>query len=496
MEKLSDKYIDWHTPQRQSPAAIIILLMKTAITLIKTFWPVFILVILRKKNEGTSTTILLVLLGFAIVALIATIIRYLFFHFYIENENFIIKTGWLQKKTVSIPIQNIHAVNLEQSLWQQLFKVTKLTLDSSGSEKTEAKIHALPIKKAELLKQLLLSSSENKLPGTAANVPVETSVHKLSNADLLKLSLSANHLEAFVILLGLSLNVLDDIRKIFNFDETELVKTYSGKILDQTVFVIGIVFTLVAVVSVITSVVRTILKYYNFTIEETGRTWKISFGLFTNHQKIIPFNKIQILSWRASWLRRKINFWILHVQSIGHDETKRKQHTQIPVTTLNSVLTLVPVYQQSPVLKPGEGLQIEPAYWIRRTLVVGLPVTILLFTVFYLWIGAAGSWILLFLVYFGCYNYTLYKNFRWQTNEEGIQLYTGAWGRKFTLLTWKKVQQIQLNQNPYQRSHQLATIILKTAGGNLELPYIQYKTAKQLADYTLYLVESKDEEWM
>ncbi|HUS00737.1 MAG TPA: PH domain-containing protein [Chitinophagaceae bacterium] len=496
MKNFSDNYEDWETPQRQSPAAIFIMLVKTALQLFKGIWPILIVIVFRKKNDTASYTILLIILGFVIISLIVTLIRYLFFRFHIKNNNFIIETGWLQKKTLSIPLQNIHAVNLEQGLWQQVFKVTKITLDSSGSEKVEGKIHALAIRKAELLKHLLLARAENKEPETADTFPKRTALHKLSNADLFKLSLSANHLEAFFILLGLSLNALDDIKKIIKVDEEKLIRSYADTILNQTFFVAGIIFIAVAIISIITSIIRTILKYYNFTIEETGFSWKISFGLLTTHQKIIPFNKIQILSWKANWLRRKINFWVLHVQSIGHDETKRKQHLQIPVTSFNSILSLYSAYQRSPVIKDGEGLQIEPAYWKRKLLIIGLPMTLILSLALYFWVGSPGFIALFLLFYLAWYYRTWYKNFRWKVNEEGLQLYSGVWGRKYTLLTWKKVQQVQINQNLYQRSHQLASIIFITAGGSVGIPYIQYNTAKELADNVLYLVESKNENWM
>ena len=100
----------------------------------------------------------------------------------------------------------------------------------------------MPIKKAELLKQFLLSRSDNKVPDTADTVPNKAAIQKLSNADLFKLSLSANHLEAFFILLGLSLNALDDIRKIFKFDEEELIRSYSDTIVNQTFFLLQALF--------------------------------------------------------------------------------------------------------------------------------------------------------------------------------------------------------------------------------------------------------------
>ena len=496
MKNLAENHPSWYIPQRQSPAAIFIMLMKTALTLLKATWPLLIITIINRKNDKILSTILFILVGFAIISLLLTFIRYLFFRFYVEDENFIIKTGWLQKKTLSVPMQNIHAVNLEQSVWQQLFNVTTITLDSSGSEKTEVKIDALQLDKAELLKQLLLSRSEINNDEKINTLTADKIPQKLSGRDLLKLSLTANHIKAFFILLGLSLNVLDDIKKLFNFDEAALIKTYSGTIINQSFFVAGIIFILITIASIITSIIRTIVKYYNFTIEDAGINWKIAFGLFTLQQKIIPFKKIQILSWKANWLRRKLDFWILHVQTIGHDETKGNQQIQIPVTTFKAVLGLVPAYQHSTVIKESDGLQIEPDYWKRKLLMIGVPLTVILFIVLYFWIGLSALLIIFLFVYAGWHYRSWYKNFRWLANEEGLQLYSGVWGRKFTLLTWKKVQQIQINQNLYQRAHNLATLHFITAGGNVELPYIKYATAKQLTDYALYEIESKYEEWM
>ncbi len=81
-------------------------------------------------------------------------------------------------------------------------------------------------------------------------------------------------------------------------------------------------------------------------------------------------------------------------------------------------------------------------------------------------------------------------------NEEGIQLYSGVWGRKYTLLTWKKTQQVLIKQTYHQQSHELATLSFITAGGNVELAYIPYQQAIQLTDYILYYLESRNESWM
>jgi membrane protein YdbS with pleckstrin-like domain len=75
-------------------------------------------------------------------------------------------------------------------------------------------------------------------------------------------------------------------------------------------------------------------------------------------------------------------------------------------------------------------------------------------------------------------------------------MYSGVWGRKYTLLTWKKVQQIEVDQSPYQRTHQLANVIFRTAGGLVKLPFVTLSTATYLANLALYYVESRDDNWM
>jgi putative membrane protein len=386
-------------------------------------------------------------------------------------------------------------MHLEQNLWQRALQVAKISFDSAGSEKVEAKIDALSMKKAVQLKDLLQVNSYKVEDRTEEKLDVKAPT-KLSASDLMKLSLTSNHLEAFFIILGLSLNLLDDIKDAFQIDGWGIMESYAVQMASQTTLAISILIVAVALLSIFVSVIRTIIKFYNFTIEDISQGWKLTYGLINHQQKIIPFSKIQILSWRANWLRRKINFWIFTVQSIGHKIEKHKQHLQIPVTSLSGVLSLTGGYQQSPVFTTTEGLSIQPGYWKRKTLIVGVPITTILVTLVCLWIGLAGFSALLLLIYFWWYFRKWYSVFRWQINDEGLQVYTGVWGRQFKLLTWKKVQQIQLNQSSYQKRNQLASIIFITAGGSLKLPYIKFEEAKYLANLSLYYVESRNENWM
>jgi putative membrane protein len=408
----------------------------------------------------------------------------------------VIQSGWLKKKTLTVPLKNILAVHLEQSIWQRVLQVVKLSIDSAGSEKTEVKIDALSVKKAEQLKALLLSDVPSISQEDIEEKIYRNKQTRLSAGDLFKFSLTSNHLETFFILVGLSLNFLNDIKDVFNIDSWGFMETYAMRMAGQTAMAVSIVVIAVALISIVFSIIRTLLKFFNYTIEEMPQGWKVSFGLTNHQQKIIPSNKIQILSWRANWLRRKINFWIVTVQSIGGSNLKPKEQIQIPITSLKRVFSLAPIYQYSQVFDVAEGLRIEPDYWKRRTLTVGITVTGLLLCVLYFVVGFAALWVLLLIVYFAWYFRKWYQVFRWQINEEGLQSYSGVWGRKYTLLTWKKIQQIEVDQSPYQRTNQLANVIFRTAGGQVKLPFIPLSTATYLANLSLYYVESRDDNWM
>jgi len=354
----------------------------------------------------------------------------------------------------------------------------------------------LSTKNAEQLKSLLLSQVNYQIKQENSEKKEKVIQIRLSTADLFKFSLSSNHLEAFFILIGLSLNLIDDIKDAFNIDSWGLMESYAMKMAGQTAMAMTILFVSVALFSIIVSVIKTWFKFYKYNIEQLPNGWKVSFGLITHQEKVISSNKIQILSWKANWLRRKINFWILNVKSIGHDKPKQKEQIQIPLTSFESVLSLIPIYQDSPLLNLTKGLKIKPDYWKRKILIIGLPISIPLITIFYLLIGLPSLSFLILLPYFGWYFYTWYTVFRWQYNAEGLQMYSGVWGREYTLLAWRKVQQIQVDQTAYQRKHQLASLTFKTAGGKVKLPYIQLSMAKHLADLSLYYVESREDNWM
>ena len=493
METVNQKD-SWLVPQRQSPAAIFILLWNTAVNLLKGFWPILLVYFLRDERDDDSLTMLWGFMGFSVLTIGGAVIGYWFKKFHIKEDTLVIQSGWLKKKTLSIPIHTIQAVHLEQNVWQQAFGVAKVSFDSVGSDDIEAKLDALTMVKAEQLRHLLM---EKKVESSSAEGELRQEktfpTYSLGFPDLMKLSLTANHLEAFFILMALLLNVMDELRQIFG--GSDYMDAYGRDIMGQTMLFISSLVIAVIVLSMLFSIARTMVKYYGFELIDADRRWIVSYGLFEKTKKIVPLSKIQVLSWNANWLRRKIDYWTVQVQSVGHKENK-KSNIRIPVVSFGQVSELVSSYQNFVGIHEETSLRIDPAYWKRSFWRKAMMITLVPLLGLYFWIGVQALWLLLIYPFLVWNEYRWYKNFRWQTNSAGMQIISGVFGRKFTLLNWNKVQQVHLNQTLYERRRQLATVVFVTAGGKVRLPYIQLGTASTLINHVLYEVESKEESWM
>lgn len=482
-------------PQRQSPAAIFIILWSTSLKLLKGFWPVLVLYLFKDEKDENSLSILAIIVVFCLISLVGTVISYWFKTFYLSEGNLIIKSGWLKKETLSIPFANIQAVHLEQNVWQQALDVAKVSFDATGSEKVEVQLDALAVGKAEDLKNLLMDNKTSGEEPHSENPSPQASVYNLKFKDLIKLSLTANHLEAFLILVAVGFNLLEEIKQIFDFDEQDYINTYARE-LSQTAYLVCVLLLGVAVISLLFSIARTVIKFFDFKLTDSGKDWKIAFGLFNREQKTIPLNKVQILNWKASWLRRKFDYWIMHIQVVGNNDKNVKKHIQIPILSFSELLKLSDSYQTFTGFRHEDANKIQPEYWKRKALTIGLPFSIISMLISWYWIGWWAAGFILILIYVTAFYYKAWKNFRWETPAEGIQLLSGAWGRKYTLLNWKKIQQVHIRQSIYQRNHQLADVLFITAGGKILLPYIALSTATALVDYVVYYVESKNENWM
>jgi putative membrane protein len=486
--------VDWSIPQRQPVEGLVIVVLKTVWEVVKRVWPLLLLMLLRKQPEeggeqGEFYEWLIT--GVSVLALLAGVFRFFYFRFYILHNELVVKKGWLKKETLTIPLQKIQTVHIEQSLLHEVLQIVKLSIDTAGSTKTEVTIDALRRPMAEALRYQLLEglTEEGKAqPAEATGGPL----FRLTGMDLFRLSLSANHLEAFFLLLSFGLGIIENLRNISDnaFSDAEgFVR--AGNILLYLYFIPVLLITIFLI-----STARIVFKYYDFTVFGSTAGYRIKSGLTNVKERTVAFRKIQYVSWRASWIRRLMKLWVLEYHISGSDEQKRAQKVQVPVTRTENVPVLVRNYYPLPNPAGREAVHIHPSFIYRRVLVTGLFPTAALMGIFWpLW-GAGALVFVGYALLIALHAVQYQRKFRLWTFDEEVLIRKGFLGEGFLLLQWHKVQTVVLRRSLYERRHGLATLVLHTASGRIRIPFIPLETAHSLLNYALYQVERTQRAWM
>lgn len=486
---MKQQHIDWSQPQRQPLGGLLIAFSKVLWEVIKKGWWLLLVFLLKDKPEEASRVNRYEVIALAIVALtfIGTLLQYFYFRFYISNNELIIKKGWLKKQTLIIPLAKIQTVHIEASLLHQVLNLVKVAVDTAGSDKTEVQIDALSRPMAEALQQQL---GTNKSADENLIKEKPKPVIQLSGTDLLKLSISANHLETFFLLLSFGVGIYTNLKDI---DITFLPNAshigFSGimLLLATVVVLIG---------TILISVIRICLRFYGLTVFQSSGGLAIRSGLTNIKEQVVAARKVQAITWKANWIRQHLGLWLLEFRIAGNDELKKKQKVQIPVPQSAALPALINTYYPEPQTNGIVFLRIHSSYVLRRLLVAGFLPAILLMVITAWWWKYKVLFFLIIPLVVGI-NAALYqKRFKFWSFSEVALIDKSTWGLEKVLLLWYKIQSVQLKQSLFQRKRALATVVFYTAGGKFSAPFIPLEEARQLVNYAVYKIESNTERWM
>ncbi|HYF32740.1 MAG TPA: PH domain-containing protein [Chitinophagaceae bacterium] len=482
------QHVDWSVPQRQSWAALFIILYKMLLRILRIFWPLLLYYIF--KNKANRFDVLeAMIVGLSVISLLGSVLEFLYFRFFIQGDDLIIKKGFITKNTISLPLDKIQAVHIEQTWLHSLLNASRVSFDSAGSESIEVKIDAINKAEAEGFKRFILdtkpqSSSEELIPVQ------EDVIIRLSGADLVRLSISANHLEAFVLMLAFFVSAFEQLKDIFNLEYMRFISwVYQFGDSKGAVLLSGIILALM--VSVIISTARIVFRYFNFTISSSRKGYSIHSGLVNIQEKLVPFKKIQFISWRANWIRKQMGLFLLHFHAIGSDEVNEKMRVKVPITNDDMIPVLLQQYH--PLLPTGTltALRIHNAFIGRRMLLSGLLPAAIIGAGLFFYFGWNVLWLSVWIIWSGISAWLFQKKFRLWTDHRALQIKRGALGREELVLRWDMIQSVAVQQSIYQEGRRLATVKLYTAGGTVTIPYIQLHQARAIANYALYMVEAR-----
>ena len=496
--------VTFNQPQRQSPIGILVMFFYTLQKFARAFFPIILIFFFKSEKLNLFYIIPAIVVALLILGVFAYF-SYLNFTFFIDEENneFVINEGIFNKTKTAIQLEKIQQVNINQSLIQKIIGVYALEVDTAGSAKKEGSIKAISHNLALSLKARLL---DNEKKTEALNIQPDTErieepkpFIKIGLLTLLKIGITSNYLRSIGLLFLFYSYVQENLR---NFSETDYLDGSQFEDFFETqsilrgVLIVGVVLIIIVL---LVNIVRTVVKFFDFTISKQKGSLLLSYGLFNSKSTIIKPEKVQITTITRNFFQRKMDILEIKIQqATSGDLEAKKDITEIP--GCNEI-------EKNEILKlifntiPEKGVMMKPN-WRKLVFSLFLGIGIPLF-IYYI----IGEYIepLAFDYAFLAVGYTIfvavimffaYRNNRLFVNDDYIIIQSGAWDVDNRIIEIGKIQALTTSQLFWHKSPDIGSLTIHTAGGDVEFSLGNFTRVKQYVNLWLYDVETKSSNWM
>lgn len=501
----------WATPTRLPKLALLFLVLK----LLRQLWPFVLLWGMRLVfQDGTAagqskanTTSWFILGGVAVFVLVQLneVLRWIFFRFQILEGEFIVQSGWLSRKRTVISLSRIQAVHQHQHLLHRITGSCKLQIDTAGSDDEEIELEAISLADAASLHALLHPPIAGNLAVDFAGIDdratVDTSTRaptssdeqlSMTTADLIRLSISENHLQTLLLVLLFIFGKMQDVKDYLGIDTVEWVAEQS----DSVQLGLQAAALLVAVglgITLVVSFVRVFLRFGGFKVWFKDAALHIEWGLLETRKKLVSKERMQQITWKSNWLRQRLNLFVVRIHVFSEPTLKEELLLRVPLSSIEAWQRLLNYYVDVQDESPLRNYQPDVRWWIRRSFVFALPLFLVLAGVLF-WL--APWWTAFFPMLVWGYLVVAWKvwhkRFQGQLFKGALRVKKGVWGNNGVLVRLEHVQSVGLHSSPYMRSRGLASVKFRVAGGSpIVVPYLQEAEAVALIDYVVGFIEAR-----
>lgn len=494
--------IDFSQPQRQSPKGVILFLGLSLKKIFKLLWPILVLFLLKSRTIDNQKQLIIfaVIILFVIILIINAVLSYLNFIYFIRNNELIVESGYLKKIKLSIPLDRIQTINSQQNFIQQLLNVVALEIDTAGTSHQELKFHALTKETAEALQLKLSAFSLLSSPLThSAELsfePERRTILQLNIYDLIKIGISENHLKSLLVIYLFVNGIYQQLHDFFR-NTVDAASSQAGGFLENS-GILFITFLLIffLLMLIVFSILFVILQYFDLNFARQDGAFILKSGLLNKKDIVIPYSKIQIITWETNPIRKWMNFVSVHIIQASNSHIKKKQAIIIPGCSSFHLQNIQDeIFSISETSEWTKHLS-HPMYfirlWIFRILIITIPLIISMYNYWQTYAITVG-WIIIsaFL------SYLSYKKRYFKINTQILHTAKGTIEQEFSKFYHFKIQTIKFKQNFFQKRRNLASIVIYISGGKrIKIPYIHVELATELYNYLLYSIESSYKKWM
>lgn len=503
---MSNMNFDFSIPQRQSKLGILVLFV---FTLQKTIRLSIALIVVFAMNTDKFYG-KLIWLGVAIflISVFVTFIKYYYFTFQIDykSKELVIQKGFLKKSRISIQLHKIQQINLNQNLLHKVFQLYEINVDTAGSGKKEVEIKAVSSYIANQLKETIERLNETEIIDISSNEETvqatDAKTIKIGFFTLIKTGITSRYVETFGWLFIL-VNTFWENNKYINLEEkfdTTGVQEYINFNSIIVSVLLGMIFIFIMIIVI--NLVRTVVRYFDFSITKTKHSLLLTYGLITTRNTIINPIKVQLIKISQNYFQEKLDIRNIRVEQASSEaDSKEKKKDRIEVPGCSEVVKnqILDFIYNKEITNQEVYFPSIRKFWIRFLFMIVLPLIIIFyvnaFAHFLLW----NKLYLLASLYFvigtlSCWR--LYKNYKLMVTPEFILVQSGFWDIDTKIIEPYKIQAIITNQLFWQKRLNIGSVYLYTAGGTISFTTGFYNQITELSNTWLYQVETSTKKWM
>lgn len=451
------------------------------------------------------------------------------YRFRLQSDRVELHYGLFKRVQLDLPFDRIQNVVLKQPWYFRLSQQYHVGLDTAGSDEQEVGILALPLERAQQLRQQVLRHKQRQQNQQSPQV-AEGQEHSLSEQDTaaspwLCLSPSALLLHgllkqrAWLLLLSVlvfwplvetwfidQLDAVMDLEELTNgklsglkelgeleeltYDQLAITVEQFGFWLTLLFFALPIVL-LVLLMSGL-SALYALLRWYDLRFGLQGQDYWLSYGSISRQQTSLPQARLIYASLKQGLLQQwfgRVDLQLRQI-SVGYGD----KQLQVPALTWPQAQEVVQrIYAQH--LWPQQWMAVSKRMMILPLVLCSLMLLPAVAWLFWqdspVWAALLGAGYLLCLMMI----WLRWRRTGYCVDEHFLYLRSGMLGWQYQLVPWSSIQAQSWSANWLQLRRGLGSLYLQSAAGWLTLPFISQAEAQLLFARSIEQTRAANPEW-
>ena len=493
---------DLDEPQRTDPRSFAVQGI-AALTQLAIPMVIGALAILDDDSDAPIGIIAGVMLAIVLLNFAFTWLRWYRFTYTVGANDIRVESGLVSRAARSVPYERIQDVSLEQKIVPRVFGLVQVRFETGAGGKDELSLAYLSEAEGERLRELVRSQKAGESPAQAedgAEAPAEATgelLFAMGPKRVFTFGLFEFSLAILAVLGGL-IQQFDFLIPFDIFDDDFWRAQAAGTsrwvaawgIGAQAFAVIAGVVSLL-VLGMVTGIIRTTLREWDFRLERTDKGLRRRRGLLTRTDVVMPVNRVQALRIGTGRVRRFFGWHSLSVVSLAQD-SGNANHDAAPFAQMEEI---APIVATTGFHLPGADAAWQLGaknYRIDRVILAAallVPAAVTLAVFVKAWLGVLPLLALAWIAAVEAYNWRFAANL-----VDDTQIYVRrSWlAPAMSISSREKLQSVEIGQGPIARRRGYATLSLGLAGGKFRMFGIPLERAQALRASVLASMQRRD----